>query len=136
MRSAPKTETKAAARKTREGDSDVGDHDAAKQSGRQSLKSSYMTKVLSPLIGYGTDYALFQFVYDLHMWTMLGAKKHVRGGEVPLRVLFVERCILLAVVLAPTTPRIDRCAAPAGVRDAVLHDVALRMVVPVPPVDA
>ena len=70
-----------------EGDSDGGDHDAAKQSGRQSLKSSNMTKVLSPLIGYGTDYALFQFVYDLHMWTILGAKKHVRGGEVPLRVL-------------------------------------------------
>ena len=46
-----------------------------------------MTKVLSPLIGYGTANALFQFVYDLHMWTMLGAKKHVRGGEVPLLVL-------------------------------------------------
>eukprot|EP00972_Heterocapsa_arctica_P102884 15163339-Heterocapsa_arctica.AAC.1 len=57
--------------------------------GRQSLKGSYVAKVLSPLIGYGTDYALFQFVYDLHMWTMLGAKKHLRGrgGEVPLRIL-------------------------------------------------
>ena len=67
-------------------DSDDDDNGERLQ-GRQSLKRSYLAKVLSPLIGYGTDYALFQFVYDLHMWGTLGAKQHVKGGEIPLRVL-------------------------------------------------
>ena len=109
-----------------EGDSDGGDHDAAKQ---------YMTKVLSPLIGYGTDYALFQFVYDLHMWTMLGAKKHVRGGEVPLRVL------LKGASFSPLHWRLRHLALidaqrQLGYPTLFYHDVALRMVFPVPPVDA
>ena len=43
--------------------------------------------MLGPLIGYGTDYALFQFVYDLHMWTMLGSKKNVGQDKVPLRIM-------------------------------------------------
>ena len=42
-----------------------GDDDAAsKKAGPKSLKSNYLAKVLSPVIGYGTDYTLFQFVYD------------------------------------------------------------------------
>ena len=60
---------------------------AEKMAGRQSLKGSYLSKVLSAPTGYGTDYALFQFVYDFHMWTMLGSKKHIRGGQIPLRIL-------------------------------------------------
>ena len=60
---------------------------AEKAAGRQSLKGSYVAKVLSPVIGYGSDYGLFQFVYDLHMWTSLGSKKHIRQGAVPMRIL-------------------------------------------------
>ena len=52
---------------------------------RHSLKTSYLAKVFGPLIGYA-EYEVFQFVYDLHMWTMLGAKKNA-VREVPMRLL-------------------------------------------------
>ena len=52
--------------------------------GRNSAKSSYLAKVLGPVLGYGTTYELFQFVYDLWLWSALGAKKHVT--EAPLRL--------------------------------------------------
>jgi len=70
-----------------EDDESDGKEEGAKQ--RHSLKGSYIAKVLGPLIGYGTDYCLFQFVYDLHLWSLLGAKRTLRGsaGEVPLRIL-------------------------------------------------
>ena len=51
------------------------------------IKRSFIRKVLSPLIGYGMDYDLLHFIYDLSMWTTVGAKKNVaRQTEVPLRV--------------------------------------------------
>ena len=53
---------------------------------RNSLKQSYLAKVLGPLMGYGTEYALFQFVYDLHLWTKLGSKKNLTS-RAPMRVL-------------------------------------------------
>ena len=43
---------------------------------RQSLKASFLAKLSGPIIGYGEDYALFQYIYDLHMWTTLGSKKN------------------------------------------------------------
>ena len=54
--------------------------------GRHSMKNSFMTKVLSPLIGYGSTFELVQYVYDLNLWTTLGSKKNL-GYDVPLRVL-------------------------------------------------
>ena len=52
------------------------------------IKRSFIRKVLSPLIGYGMDYDLLHFIYDLSMWTTVGAKKNVaRQTEVPLRVV-------------------------------------------------
>ena len=57
------------------------------KSGRQSAKTSFISKVLSPIISVGTTYKLFQFVYDLHMWTMLGSKRNLKGGTIPPRVL-------------------------------------------------
>ena len=52
--------------------------------GRNSAKSSYLAKALGPVLGYGSTYELFQFVYDLWLWSALGAKKHVT--ETPLRL--------------------------------------------------
>jgi len=72
---------------SKESEADDSEAERGGKSGHRSLKGSYLAKVLSPVIGYGTDYSLFQFVYDLHMWTMLGAKKNIRQGEVPLRIL-------------------------------------------------
>ena len=55
------------------------------EGGRHSAKASFMAKVLSPLLGYGTDYELMQYVYDLNMWCGLGGAKNSQKGT-PLRV--------------------------------------------------
>ena len=58
------------------------------QSKMGRIKRGFIRKVLSPVIGYGTDYELLHFVYDLSMWTTVGAKKNIaRQFEVPLRVI-------------------------------------------------
>ena len=47
-----------------------------------------MRKVFSPLIGYGADYDLLHFVYDLSLWTTVGAKKNVASQyDIPLRAV-------------------------------------------------
>ncbi|CAJ1387438.1 unnamed protein product, partial [Effrenium voratum] len=51
------------------------------RSNRNTAKSSYLAKVLSPVLGYGADYELFQFVYDLWLWSSLGAKKNAVQDE-------------------------------------------------------
>ena len=38
------------------------------------IKRGFIIKLLSPLIGYGADFELLQFVYDLSMWTTIGTK--------------------------------------------------------------
>ena len=52
--------------------------------GRNSAKSSYLAKVLGPTLGYGSTYELFQFVYDLWLWSSLGAKKNTVNA--PMRL--------------------------------------------------
>ena len=44
--------------------------------GQNSAKSSYVAKVLGPVLGYGSDHELFQFVYDLWLWSSMGGKKN------------------------------------------------------------
>ena len=51
-----------------------------------TVLQDFLAKVLGPIIGYGTDFELLQFVYDLHMWTVLGGKKNA-CHDVPMRVL-------------------------------------------------
>ena len=52
------------------------------------IKRGFIRKVLSPVIGHGTDYDLLHFVYDLSMWTTVGTKKNIaRQTDVPLRVV-------------------------------------------------
>ena len=60
-------------------------NDDESEGGRHSAKASFMAKVLSPLLGYGTDYELMQYVYDLNMWSALGGAKNTQQGT-PLRV--------------------------------------------------
>ena len=51
---------------------------------RNSAKASYLAKVLGPVAEYGADYELFQFVYDLWLWSALGGKKN--AALVPMRL--------------------------------------------------
>ena len=51
---------------------------------RQSLKASFVAKLLSPVLGYGSDPQLLHFVYDLWLWSRLGGAKNAAG--VSLRV--------------------------------------------------
>ena len=55
-------------------------------SGRHSIKRSFMRKVLSPIIGYGQDFELLQFIYDLTMWSCIGGGKNACAG-MPLRLV-------------------------------------------------
>jgi hypothetical protein len=68
-------------------DSSEEDPDEKEEQGvRRSMKRSFLSKVMSPLPGYGSTFELVQFVYDLNLWTALGSKKNSNLG-VPLRVL-------------------------------------------------
>ena len=50
-------------------------HIVVKEDGR--IKRGFIRKVLSPVIGYGADYELLHFVFDLSMWTTIGTKKNL-----------------------------------------------------------
>ena len=63
--------------------------DRAHFSGRSSLKQSFLAKVFSGIIGYGVQYELFQFVYDLWLWTTVGSAK--QKSSVPLRITLSGR---------------------------------------------
>ena len=54
--------------------------------GRNSAKSAYLAKVLGPVLGYGATYEVFQFVYDLWLWSALGGKKNTVGKEGSMRM--------------------------------------------------
>lgn len=60
-----------------------------RREGRQSCKASFLAKLLSPIIGYGTDHTLAQFVYDLWLWSALGGAKNASG--VQLRIALAGR---------------------------------------------
>ena len=45
-----------------------------------SIKRSFAAKLASRLLGYGNDFALLQYVYDLHLWTDLGSKRQQNCG--------------------------------------------------------
>jgi len=52
---------------------------------QNSAKASYLAKVLGPVAEYGANYDLFQFVYDLWLWSAVGAKKN-KGIRCPLHL--------------------------------------------------
>ena len=53
---------------------------------RGSIKASFLAKILSPVLGYGSSYELLHFMFDLYMWTMLGRKKNA-GTNISMRIL-------------------------------------------------
>ena len=56
----------------------AADEDADER--RHCIKRSFHCKLLSPLLGYGSDFELLQYVYDLHLWTDLGSKRNAANG--------------------------------------------------------
>ena len=74
-----------------EGDEDVEDNEEkaeilVAEQGR--IKRGFLRKVLSPVVGYGADYSLLHFVYDLSLWTTIGTKKNIAArSNVALRHL-------------------------------------------------
>ncbi|CAJ1414910.1 unnamed protein product, partial [Effrenium voratum] len=53
---------------------------------RHSVKRLYNTLALSSLLGYTEHFEILQFVYDLHLWSDLGAKRSL-GTGVPMRLM-------------------------------------------------
>ena len=56
----------------------AADEDADER--RHCIKRSFHCKLLSPLLGYGSDFELLQYVYDLHLWTDLGSRRNAANG--------------------------------------------------------
>ena len=56
---------------------------------RGSGKWNYMAQVLSEIIGNGGTYELFQYVYDLWLWTTVGAAKN--STKISLRLALAGR---------------------------------------------
>ena len=56
---------------------------------RNSAKASYLAKVLGPIAEYGANYDLFQFVYDLWLWSAVGSKKN-KDIQCPLHLTMAQ----------------------------------------------
>ena len=67
-------------------DIDNDQSDEEDNSGRHSIKRSFMRKVLGPLVGYSECWDLLQFVYDLALWSRIGGGKNACKG-LPLRLV-------------------------------------------------
>ena len=68
------------------GDSGSEEEEGGEDSGRQSIKKSFMKKVLGPIAGYAEDFELLQFVYDLSLWSRIGGGKNA-CKHIPLRLV-------------------------------------------------
>ena len=49
---------------------------------RHSAKGSFLSKVRSSVLGYGTDALLLQYVYDLWLFTTIGGARHSTSGTI------------------------------------------------------
>ena len=67
-------------------DSGSEEEDGGEDGGRQSIKKSFMKKVLGPIAGYAEDFQLLQFVYDLSLWSRVGGGKNA-CKSIPLRLV-------------------------------------------------
>ena len=57
----------------------VKNSSSANEGCHQSAKASYLAKVMGPILGYGANWDLFQFQYDLWMATTIGGAKNSAG---------------------------------------------------------
>ena len=48
--------------------------------GRHSIKRYYMALAMAADLSFGAMYEVLHFMYDLHLWTVIGAKRHVHCG--------------------------------------------------------
>ena len=62
----------------------TGDDDDG-PAGRHCVKRAFAALVLSPILDYSASYELLHFVYDLSLWSSLGAKRGLRL-DAPMRV--------------------------------------------------
>ncbi|CAK0906832.1 unnamed protein product, partial [Prorocentrum cordatum] len=86
-------------------DSDAEEDEGGDGGGqRTSVKRSFMTKCLSPVLGYGSNFELLQFVYDLNLWATLGAKKNLGLDNVPMRMLMKGGLPEAVLHIAPWEP--------------------------------
>ena len=53
---------------------------------RHSVKRRFQRLALGPLLDYGSEFTILQFVFDLHLWSDLGSKRNL-GSGVPMRVM-------------------------------------------------
>ena len=116
---------------------------------RHSIKRRFQRLALGPLLEYGSDFSLLQFVFDLHLWSDLGSKKNL-GTGVPLRVMmkgnsFSPLCwkevhfTLLDAVRQLGYPKLFSTLAPyewsfpyhTALRDAVAKQLRVRLELPV-----
>ena len=45
---------------------------------RHSVKRLFAALALGQLLGYGADFELLQFAYDLNLWSSIGSKKNLQ----------------------------------------------------------
>jgi ASC-1-like (ASCH) protein len=65
-----------------------GEGDAQDDSVMHSIKRKFAALAMGPIIDYGSRYDVLHFVYDLVLWTTIGAKKNVGGAyAIPLRLM-------------------------------------------------
>ena len=77
-----------ARRLERQGLSSIWENEEEDEEGqtRNSIRRSFLKKVLGPILDYSGEFELLQFVHDLAYWSDLGAKRHVQP-HLPMRVL-------------------------------------------------
>lgn len=65
---------------------DVEDAEDEVDTVMHSVRRSFAAKALGPLLDYGSSYDILHYVFDLTLWSTIGAKRNL-GYEVPMRVL-------------------------------------------------
>ena len=53
--------------------------------GRCSVRKLFCANALAPLLGYADTFEKVQFVYDLLLWTEIGAKRNM--AKAPMRIM-------------------------------------------------
>ena len=69
-----------------EGDGDTEDDEDVEDNVRHCARRSYAANALGPLLDYGASYEILHYVFDLTLWTTIGARRNL-GYDVPMRVM-------------------------------------------------